>query len=261
MSIFDNKFFSVEGQKERLSNVGETLKAAVTGKGVVANTPSNVANKVLGYAASNPFLTAAPIAVARNPAATLGAIKNTFNALPAAGKIGVVAGAPVVVGAVVSNPGLISKAANAPRELSEFGGDVGNLIANPSLENAKETFQNSPIISSVIGAGTAIAIGAAATGTIATIANTRAVKANTAIAANPSNAFVPTGQNQVAPTVPLTPATTVIGREVSSRVPGKRASKKRSGTGNQTVRVQILNQQTYISGQRRGNTWQHSRAV
>jgi len=58
MVQFESKFFSVAGQKERISNVGQTLKAAVLGRGVTADTGSTTANKVLSAAASKPFLTA-----------------------------------------------------------------------------------------------------------------------------------------------------------------------------------------------------------
>jgi len=57
-SIFQNKFLSVAGQKERLKNVVQTIKSAVTGSGVQSNIKSNVVNKVLSTAASHPFITA-----------------------------------------------------------------------------------------------------------------------------------------------------------------------------------------------------------
>jgi hypothetical protein len=58
MSIFQNKFFSVAGQAERIRNVGATLASAVSGGGVQAHTSSKTANKILSTIASHPFISA-----------------------------------------------------------------------------------------------------------------------------------------------------------------------------------------------------------
>lgn len=55
---FTNRFFSIAGQRERISNVGQTLKAAVTLRGVQANTGNRTTDTILSAAASNPYLTA-----------------------------------------------------------------------------------------------------------------------------------------------------------------------------------------------------------
>ena len=69
MSIFQNKFFSAAGQKERISNVVNVLKIATTGKDVkgqktqiVANTNSKITNKAFETIANHPYITAGVIA-------------------------------------------------------------------------------------------------------------------------------------------------------------------------------------------------------
>lgn len=63
---FSKPFFSVAGQKERLSNVVNVLKIATTGKdtsgqktSIVSNTGNKVVDKVLSTAANHPYATAA----------------------------------------------------------------------------------------------------------------------------------------------------------------------------------------------------------
>lgn len=259
MAIFGNPFFSLKGQKERLSNVASTLKAAVTGQGVSANTASSTVNKVLSSAASNPFTTAGIAAVAINPAAAAGTVKAGFGALPLGGKVAAVVAAPVVVGAAVANPQLISKAGSAPKELSQFGGDVGSFIKNPSLESGKDVLKNSPYLS----AGTALLggalVGGGIAGTVATIANTRAVKENTKASLTSVKETVYDGgdlfntppeiSREKSPSSPqsqpLTPETMVLGREVKTGtvVPRRRKVNKPRVPN---VRVSVLNQNTYI---------------
>lgn len=60
-SIFQNKFFSKAGQKERIINVGKTLNAAfnpLSKDKVVANTNNKTVNKILETTANHPYITA-----------------------------------------------------------------------------------------------------------------------------------------------------------------------------------------------------------
>lgn len=248
---FATPFFSKAGQKERLGNVGSTLKAAVTGKGVTANTPSQTANKVLGAAASNPFSTAFVGAVAAGPKVALGAARAAYTALPTAGKVGVALATPVAIGAAVTNPNLVGKAATAPRQLSEFGSGVGLLIQEPSYENLKQVAKESPIISAAVVTGTGLALGKGVSSTLATIANTRAVKENTAVAspkeiALPAMVESPT-VSQSGAMVPFTRETQVLGKEVRTGGVRKKRKVAKKAPQSNNVRVNVLNQQTFIS--------------
>lgn len=258
MSIFVNPFFSGKGQVERLKNVKDTLVAAVTGKGVQANTPSKAVNTVLSAAASNPFTTAAVV----TPVNTAKAAVAGFNALPAAGKVASAIAAPVVIGAVVSNPSSIGKAAQAPAALSNFGSNVGGFINNPSTEAAKGIFKENPVISSIVGIGTAAVIGAAATGAITSAANTVAVKANTKAVNNmpslPAATNSPVSMNAgsttgISTTGPQSPMVVSQSRAVSTKRTSRKPPVPNRITTN--VRLNIINanqsritSKRYISG-------------
>lgn len=193
MSIFQNSFFSWAGQVERLTNVKDTLISAVTGKGVQSNTGIKAVDKVLSAAASNPFTTAAVVAVGVNPSGALAAGKAAFSALPAGGKVAAVVAAPVVVGAVASNPKIVNEVAKAPSALANFGSNTANFAANPSIDSAKKIIQQNPIISGALVAGAAVAAGGAvATGV--NYLNTQAIKQNTKqIVAGDTSGYVPAG--------------------------------------------------------------------
>jgi len=197
MSIFSNPFFSLAGQKERLTNVVATLKAAVTGQGVKSNTGSQIADKILGTAASHPFITAGVGAVAVAPAAAGAAAKagiqslaKSYAASSLTTKVVVAAAVPIVGSAVLQSPKLQKGLINAPSSLANFGTNVGEFAENPSIEKAKDVFKENPIIAGGIAAAAAATIGGGiglAANTLATFSNTRATKANTSESSSPLN--------------------------------------------------------------------------
>lgn len=69
------------------------------------------------------------------------------------GKVVAAVATPIVTGAVVSQPKKAFEiATSAPGELAQFGSDVGNLIADPSLKTGTQVIKESPIISGLLGA-------------------------------------------------------------------------------------------------------------
>lgn len=192
MTIFENPFFSIQGQIERIQNVGATLVAAVSGKGVQSNTGNTVVDSVLSKAASNPFGTALAVAVVANPTAALGTAKSAFNSLSPIGKVAAGVSAPIVISAAVANPKIISGVANTPKTLSSFGSDLGTFSKTPSISTFENLVSNNKAISGIIGAGALATIGTGTVGTISTILNTQAVKKNTA-ASLPQNNLGGTG--------------------------------------------------------------------
>ena len=66
MARFKNKFLSIKGQKERLSNVVNVLKAPFTGGQVVANVKNPTIKKGLELVSNNPFKTAAVVGTVAN---------------------------------------------------------------------------------------------------------------------------------------------------------------------------------------------------
>jgi hypothetical protein len=180
MSIFENSFFTLEGQKERLANVKNTLVAAVTGKGVQSNTGNATVDKVLSAAASNPLTTAALI----TPVNTLSAAKAGFSARSSGAKVAVVAASPVVLGAAIANPKIVSKAAQTPANLAQFGSNIGEFSANPTWAGAKQIAQDNPVITGATVLGGGLVIGKGAAGILSTAANTAAVRANTNVSSD-----------------------------------------------------------------------------
>jgi len=182
MSIFENSFFSIAGQLERLGNVKNTLIAAVTGKGVKSNTGINAVDKVLSTAASNPFTTAAAVSVAVNPVGAINAAKSVFTALPTSAKAVSILATPVVVGAVVQNPQIAVEAAKTPSKLANFGSNASALLANPSVDNLKTLVKENPLISTGAALAGTAAVGGGlglAANTAATYLNSRATNKNT----------------------------------------------------------------------------------
>ena len=81
------------------------------------------------------------------------------------GKIIAAVATPVLIGAAIREPESVAKTvASAPGELGEFGGDVATLLKDPSAENLKNLFGDSPIITSILGGLTAYAGAKALTG-------------------------------------------------------------------------------------------------
>jgi len=194
-SIFQNEFFSLAGQAERLSNVGNTLLAAVGIKkgGVQSNTGSKVLDTALSAAASHPFITAGAAAAVVNPAGAGAAIKSAasavgreFSKATLGQKAVAVVSAPVVAGALASSPKLRSAAVEAPSSLASFGGNIGSLAENPTLENLGKLAKENPILTGLAATTGLVAVGAAGRGVaqvVATSLNTSAIRESTKAAA------------------------------------------------------------------------------
>lgn len=176
------------------------------------------------------------------------------------GKVIAAVAAPVVVGAIANQPTKAIKAAvEAPANLANFGGNVANLAANPSVANLKTLVTENP----VIAAGTALA-GAAAIGggiglaanTVATFANSQATKANTEASVgsdlpitvvDKSAGFVPsTPATQLAATAPVTPQTNIAKSSSTGKV---RRQKRKSARSLPSIsqRVNVVVQQNKSS--------------
>lgn len=96
------------------------------------------------------------------------------------GKVIAAVATPVVVGAVINQPKAVAQAvAETPGNLANFGGNVANLVAEPSKENLKTLVQENPLITAGAGAAAALIVGKGVASTVATVSNTMAVKENT----------------------------------------------------------------------------------
>jgi hypothetical protein len=156
MALFQSNFFSWSGQKERLSNVAQTIKAAVTLQGVQSNTGNRAVDKVLSSAASNPYATAAVIAtgvsaagykatasgaLAKSEGTTLvqGAIQGAKNAILKTG-----AGAAATTGAATIAPTAGSNAAKTAIIAGAAGVAAGYILSGSSGADAAASSNQNP---------------------------------------------------------------------------------------------------------------------
>lgn len=244
----------LEDQKKRLTNVKDVLVAAVTGKGVHSNTGAPVVDKVLSAAASNPFLTALPVGVAK--AGGIAASAALAQATPKVATATII-GTPILTSAVVSNPGgavkTAKKAAGVTQDLSNFG---GNLASIDSFEDVVTTAKENPVLSAGVIAATGLVV-KGGVNAVTTVLNTQAVKENTETAKKsaesvlktdaeiPNSLSLPSTKEVIPSNVPLTPATQVLGKEVAARTSNK-TSRTRTSTKaapqSQSLRITINNQ-------------------
>jgi len=184
MSIFQNSFFSLSGQKERLDNVKNTLISAVTGK-VQSNTGIKPVDTVLSTAASHPFITATALWGGATPmgnkvASTVGTkIASSYAQAGIVTQVAVPATGIVVGSALLNSPKLANKVLDTPSALSNFGANVGKFAEEPTVANAKSIATGNPIITGAVATVGAVAVGSAVTGAYTTYANTKAVRENT----------------------------------------------------------------------------------
>jgi hypothetical protein len=178
------------------------------------------------------------------------------------GKIAAAVVAPIVAGAVINQPAkTISAVASLPGALTNFGGNAANLVADPSLSNAKTLVKENPVVSTLLGVGAVAAVGGGlglAANTVATFTNSQATKANTAASAElPTDNLIKvtdrsgevppiTSTNNNAPT-PQMPQT----QKISSGSTTKKRKKAKAKPTNmiQNVRVNVVNQSKSIGQQ------------
>lgn len=165
-------------------------------------------------------------------------------------------GGTVIAGRIADKP---TRVTQAPVAVGTFASNVFKASKNPSSENIKNVFKESPVIATgaaIIAAGTLgsglIAAGSAAANLAASKKTVIQGPAREIIFSNPSpNAGLPENSmvtsGSPAPNEPITPATQVIGRPASTG--SKRQKRKKTGTSS-NVSIRLLNQNTYIQGAR-----------
>lgn len=144
----------IASQPARAENVVQTVKAAVTLQGVKADTGNKAVDKVLSAAASNPYTTAAAVAVGAAPKAAASlvssaasSVSKAFSGASLGTKAAVVVAAPVVAATVIKNPSTVSKTASAYTKTVDFASDV--LSGKNIIESTKEN----PVGAAITGAG------------------------------------------------------------------------------------------------------------
>jgi hypothetical protein len=260
-----SNFLSVKGQVERVSNAAAVLSQSLnpfSESKPVANVQNKTIKTVLETVSSHPYasaaVVAAPIVAVKNPALT-SSIATSLIPKTVVGKVATVAAVPIVAGAVISKPAESAKALiSAPSSLSNFGGNVATLIADPSIENAKTVFKENPVISSTIVAGTVATVGLGAGSLISNALNTKAVKENTEATKSTFSAM-PVSSSQTLPstsaaspvstpvTAPITPQTQIVtvGTKASSKK-RKKVKKQIMPSIKQNVNVIVQNRNSSV---------------
>jgi len=166
-------------------------------------------------------------------------------------KTAVVFGAPAVVAAVIKEPKVVTRTAGG---IANTQANIYEAVKDPSAQNVKDIFLENPIISTgaaaILGGG--ITAGAIRAGQVVqeVISDAKDNVPNIQPAAPPfpsSNSPSTPSEDVAGSSVPLTPETQVLGREVkSAQVVRRRAQRARRPAPQGNVRVNVLNQQTYI---------------
>lgn len=165
---------------------------------------------------------AGAITLAVAPGLVVGAAKSLIPKSPigkiALGTTGLLAG-----GAFIAQPKLVSSAVvKTPSSIVNVGGNVANLISDPSIKNATNIFTENPIVASGLAVAGLVATGALTGGVVSTLLNTSAIKENTAATLSnfSSSNNIPVEYATISGTsgsnVPLTPETQVLGKAVTS---------------------------------------------
>jgi len=147
--MFTNPFLSVEGQRERFSNVAQVLKTSVNPfdrSRVSANIRNKTLDRAVEFAANRPFETAALAAapfssgVRKNivrGVSKLSPVKKAITASAAALGIGVLGTSEKARVTSLSALETVT-----PSNFLRAGAELGNVIENPNRDNTQEFFQN-----------------------------------------------------------------------------------------------------------------------
>ena len=135
------------------------------------------------FVEKNPEIVAVPLTagLAVGATATKAAASKVVTSIPSLlptttkGKIVAAAATPVVIGATISQPSKVAQAVvDTPKGLFNVGGNLGNLVAEPSIKNVKTLVTENPVI---VGGAIAAAAAVGAKGIIPAIATARQTEA------------------------------------------------------------------------------------
>jgi len=241
MKVFQNSFLTKEGQKERLTNVVDTIKSAVTGKGVKSNTGIKAVDTVLSTAASNPFAVATIATGASLGLAKSVGVATTNTKLVA----GTLIGTPVV-SSIVASKGVVSSAKSVGKsqsDIAQFSGNVYKTIVTPTTENLQSIYKDNPLIASLATAGAAYVVGKSVTGALVAnkIASDKLPEVTTVLPkeTTTTGSIIPSSTSSAL--VPITPETQIIGKSATSITKTRNKQKKKTNTPISRINVNVIN--------------------
>jgi len=241
----------------------EKITGKKYGRTTTEELASTTAGKVLGTAIAGTAaaLTAATIAAVPAAAAATRETATKAAAVVKANPIKTAIAAPIITGAVISQPEKAAKAiVQTPFQLGNVGANIANLAASPSIEGVKELVTENPVIvGTAIAAGTALGIKGVAQAA-ATFGQTQAIQAQTqaikeitpsgitTLYATPSGiTMLPSYEDDYAEKTPLSKVTTPMEETYNIEEKPKKATKRkkkkalepRRQTISQRVNVQV----------------------
>lgn len=229
-------------------------EAQVKRQGILTSSIKNVASVgavagvVVGGGALAGSATATRIVAGTAPVA----IRAAKGLIPTTPKGRVIAGAATIVGAgaVINQPVKSTNALiSAPGKLAQFGGNLADLAAEPSLENAKNIVKENPLLS----AAAALAVGGTIVKTAAPLVSglltKNAIENQTEALLADNN--TPYGTPAPAALTPVTPATQEISQSSTRRIRKRPQRAQKSSTISQKVQLMINNRQNSITTQNR----------
>ncbi len=194
--------------------------------------------------ATSVILGGAAVAAAANPVAAASLASKVVKSIIPKSTLGKVAASALVLPAaasIISNPQTVKKGASGVFNVEKNLIKVGR---NPTGENIKELITENPIIVGA-AAGAAALIGLkGASGAIASLVNTKAIKENTQVTQAAQTTQGKVLPAEVAAPVPVTPATqTIEATKLSdpTKSTKRRKSKRREAVINNRVNVLISN--------------------
>jgi len=258
----------------KIENVGAVLNAAFnpfTKDTVKANVSNPALKTTLEAVANHPYVASGVVAggitLATNPTIAVSVAKSIIPATTK-GKIIAAIAAPVVVGAVVSQPAKTIKiVAETPSALANVGSNVANLIAEPSVQNVKNLISENPVLVGGAAAAGVLATGAAVIPAIASAVSasrnitatnneTAAINAQTAVLKETSggttNGLTPTAsdgmytvtdlsnQKPISQALPASPATQTLTPKSTSLTKRKKMRSKVPQMQNISQRTNII---------------------
>lgn len=241
--------------KAKIQNVVDVLSQSLNPFSKVkpvTNVNIPIITPILQTLVSHPYASAGIVAggitAVTNPTLATSVVKALIPATTK-GKIILGAGTLLTAGAVIKQPAkTIDTALNLPSGIVNVGGNIANLVAEPSAENLKNLVTENPLI---VGAGVvagAVALGKGIIPAIATARQTEAIKEQTQAIENQTNQLPTTTSEQITQPQKVIPTSSTLPsgaptQVITSSTPRKRrkaSTIKEKERGNINQRVNIM---------------------
>lgn len=213
-------------------------------------------------------------AIIAGPAAIVGGVAKvgqkvatSFTSAKVTTQAAIVGGGLVAAGAIAENPAIAKSISETPKNLVNFGSNIGKVTKSPSKDTFNALITENPLLTAGTIAAAGLVVGKTVSGVVGNITNTIATNENTAALKallNEKQVVTPVVADMEVlepdsklekavipaadvPTQPYTPATQVIGKSVATkRSSSKRKTAKKSNFS-QNIRINLYNQSKVLN--------------